>query len=289
MEKYSKDIEPRRLRFPLPGKVTKFWHNGQDIYTYHFNAVALFLPLLENLVVLSLKNARKENLPLNLKAQLNSLIAQEALHGSEFHRFNQRTISQHYPLETKQVKMRFFRAIARGIHAFSSTFHYGFSAAGEHITAISSDLFLRQPSLFKDVEPTYSAIWRWHCIEEIEHKTVAYDVFEALNGNYFVRILTMIMITFQFSLSYVKPIFAMMRKDRNHLSLSFYYRAFKFYWAKEGICRKLFKPYLDYYKPSFHPKEHDNLALIEQWKAFFKISNLREATIALQFPEPPKT
>ncbi len=287
MIKYSKDIEPRRLRFHPPADITKFCHHGEEIFTYHFNAIAIFLPLLENLVVLSLKKARNADLSEALKAQLNSLIAQEAIHGAEFHRFNLQTISKYYSLKTKNYNLRFLRVLAGMINAFSKSFHYGFSAAGEHLTAISSDLFLREPMLFKNVEPSHAAIWRWHCIEEIEHKAVAFDVFQALNGNYFVRVISMLIITIQFTFSYTSPIFTMMKKDKNCFNMRFYYNALKFYWGKHGVCRKLLKPYFDYFKPSFHPNKHENYELIEQWKNFFSNTTLNQAAIALQNPLPP--
>lgn len=287
MEKYSPDIQPRRLRFHLTPPVPKFWHSNSDIKTYHFNALAIFLPILERLVVLSIKKALKEVSSPKLKAEVTSLVAQEAIHGAEFSRINEDLILPHYPIHTSQYKLRFFRIVAGLINQFSSTFHYALSAAGEHFTAISADLFLRNAIWFEGVDPVYSAIWRWHCIEEIEHKSVAFDVFKAQKGSYFIRILAMLIMTGVFSVLYLKPIWTMMKQDKNHINLKFYGRALKYYWGKNGLCRALFKPYLDYYKPSFHPTQHQNEQLIIKWKAFFQKTTFTEIVEKLQFLEPP--
>ncbi len=287
MDKYSPDIIARRLKFNLPHSIPKHWHNHSAIETYHFNAIAIFLPILEKLVVQSLKKALKEVDCPKLKSEVASLIAQEALHGSEFHRYNSKIVSQHYPLTTQQYKMRSFRILAGMVNRFSTTFHYALSAAGEHFTAITSDQFLRSPKWFLNVDPVYSAIWRWHCIEEIEHKSVAFDVFQSLNGRYLTRVLAMVLMTITFELLYIRPIWTMMKHDGNHKKWQFYVSAFKYYWGKGGLYRTLCKPYFDYFKPGFHPTLHQNNSLIEKWKAYFETTPLTEITNGLQSIIPP--
>jgi len=288
MKKYSADIEPRHLRFSFSTAIPKYWHSGSVIKTYHFNALAIFLPLLERMVVLSLKQALREVSDPLLKEQVASLVAQEAIHGREFHHYNQQCVSQHFQIQSQDYPLRFFRVITAVVNRFSRTFHYALSAAGEHFTAIAADLFLRDPTWFEGVPPEQSAIWRWHCIEEIEHKCVAFDVFKAVNGNYFIRILGMLMMTGVFSALYFKPIWHMMKKDKNHGKISLYFKFFQYYWGKKGLIRTLFKPYFDYFKPRFHPNDHQNNDLIAEWKIFFKASS-DNITQGLQSTVPPFT
>jgi len=287
--KYSPNIAPRKLRFSCPETIEKYWHGGSCFQTYHFNALALFLPILEKLVVLSIKKALKDNLSAKLKSEVESLVAQEAIHGAEFSRFNKKLFLQHYHnMQPSQYSLGFFRLIAYLLNKISSTFHYSLSAAGEHFTAISADLFLRSPKWFEGVPAPLSAIWRWHCIEEIEHKTVAYDVFQAKNGRYFIRILGMLLMTVVFILMYVKPIWQMMKEDKNHKKISFYLQAFQYYWGKNGLGRALFKPYLQYFKPSFHPSQQDNQVLIASWKDYFKTASNQEMVVALEKVKSPE-
>ncbi len=287
MDKYSPDIIARRLKFHLPQDIPKYWHNNSEIETYHFNAIAIFLPILEKLVVQSLKKALQEVSSPKLKSEVASLIAQEAIHGSEFHRYNSKIVSKHYPISTQQYKMRSFRLFAGLVNRFSTTFHYALSAAGEHFTAITSDQFLRSSKWFLNVDPVYSAIWRWHCIEEIEHKSVAFDVFQSLNGRYLTRVLAMLLMTVTFSILYINPIWKMMKQDGNHKKWKYYIKAFQYYWGKEGLYRSLCKPYFDYFKPSFHPSHHNNHSLIEQWKEYFTVAPLLEIAESLQSTNPP--
>ena len=45
----------------------------------------------------------------------------------------------------------------------------------EHFTAILANQLLGNPRHLDGADPESAALWRWHSIEEIEHKGVAYD------------------------------------------------------------------------------------------------------------------
>src|SRR3546814_14121606 len=45
----------------------------------------------------------------------------------------------------------------------------------EHYTAMMASVMLREDSMYAGAEPEWAALWKWHAIEEIEHKGVAYD------------------------------------------------------------------------------------------------------------------
>ncbi|MCY1541720.1 hypothetical protein D9M68_774220 [compost metagenome] len=40
-------------------------------------------------------------------------------------------------------------------------------------------------------------------------------------------------------------------------------------WGKHGIYRKLVGVYCDFYRADFHPWQHDNLYLVEQYRQEF--------------------
>lgn len=285
MSKYDPNIEPRQLHFQFPSEVPALWHDNSAIKTYYFNALALFLPTLERLVVLSLKKTQSSLLPTPLKMQVASLIAQEAIHGREFNVYRKAIVSKYYLVDPKHYELKIFRGLSYFFNRLSPTFHTALSAAGEHLTAISGALFLKHPHWFEGMPPALSAIWRWHCIEEIEHKSVAFDVFKALNGNYLLRVIAMVMMLFVFFSVTFKPIWQMMKKDGNHKKFTFYFQAFQYYWGKNGLYRHLIKPCFAYFKPRFHPQQTDDSALIVHWKAYFKTHSKEDIVEKLQFTE----
>ena len=66
-------------------------------------------------------------------------------------------------------------------------------AAIEHFTAVLGAWILDSPALdAADADPTMLDLLRWHGAEEVEHRSVAFDVFRAVHDNWFSRIRTMV-------------------------------------------------------------------------------------------------
>lgn len=289
MQKYSPDIEPRSLGFSYLNTLSLDGYYDSDIHAYHFHAVALFLPTLEKMLVLSLRKA----LPLvenpQLRQEISSLVAQESIHGAEFNRYNNASLhNKQKTIVSDAYGMKYFRFIASTIHSISPTFHFALSAAGEHFTAISAELFLKDEQWFAKVPPEYRALWQWHCIEELEHKAVAFDVYQSLNGRYITRISAMLLMTFAFNWLYLLAILKIAKQNKKLLDFSFYKRMMHFYWGKKGLIRLILKPYWQYFKPSFHPATHIDSTLIKQWKDFLKTATKEESLCALQSSTPPQ-
>lgn len=53
-------------------------------------------------------------------------------------------------------------------------------------------LINQRGDLFKDADPVVTSLVLWHMVEETEHKSVAYDVYQAISGNYFLRIIGLV-------------------------------------------------------------------------------------------------
>jgi predicted metal-dependent hydrolase len=66
-------------------------------------------------------------------------------------------------------------------------------AAIEHFTAVLGAWILDSPALDEaGADPTMLDLLRWHGAEEVEHRSVAFDVFRALHDSWFSRLRTMI-------------------------------------------------------------------------------------------------
>jgi predicted metal-dependent hydrolase len=118
-----------------------------------------------------------------------------------------------------------------------------------------------------------SALWRWHAIEETEHKAVAYDVYrEALGdgpGAYLQRAAGMVLATgLLWSLVFLYHA-RLVREDGGLTDVRGWGRYLRFLFIRPAVLPKLVLPWLGYFRPSFHPWQHDNFALVRAWKALF--------------------
>lgn len=65
----------------------------------------------------------------------------------------------------------------------------GLVAAAEHFTAAIGEYVLtRSDWEARGCDPIVSDLFTWHSAEEVEHRTVAYDVYQHISGNYLLRV-----------------------------------------------------------------------------------------------------
>jgi uncharacterized protein len=263
----EKEIVARRLKFGIPKDLPRFWNDKCPTKTYLFNAIAILAPGFERLAISSVVPF-KDNIPdPHLKEQIHGFIGQEAAHGSEFIRYNQILKSQGYDIKRlEKWNLKSFRWIAKKL---SPKMHLSLSLAGEHLTAIISDLVLRDKRWLRNAHAANAAIWRWHSIEEIEHKAVVFDLYQSLGCGYFARITGMWLISWVLGRLLIRNFFHMARVDKQLTKLTFWKKTFVLLWGRKGFARQLIVPYLKYYSVNFHPWQQNNHELIAKWKQIF--------------------
>jgi predicted metal-dependent hydrolase len=114
--------------------------------------------------------------------------------------------------------------------------------------------------MHKDLFP----LWLWHAVEESEHKSVAFDVYQEQVGSYWTRASEMAATTvefFGFTAFHYFQLRAEMDDPTDWRSVR---EGWRWLLGKEGVLRKLGPAYLAYYKRDFHPGKRDKRHLREQ-------------------------
>jgi len=141
----------------------------------------------------------------------------------------------------------------------------------EHWTAILADALLNTPNgreVLDKLPPFHRNLWIWHAVEETEHKAVAFDVYEQVAGGFWVRYVRRIVYFFIVSGSFVWAefflLFYMLYKAKMLSKLSTYTDLFRFFLVRPGLVNLIWRPWLDFLRPSFHPWEHNNSHIIKE-------------------------
>lgn len=256
---YAANIPPRRIRFKRQAD-ERYWHHGCKYHTYHFNALNLLTPIFENMVVASIRKVHKKIKDNRLKLEVNSLILQEANHSGEFVRFNKDLVYPYYGKDILSNRLKIFRGV---IGLMPQSCQLAASAFGEHLATVSSEFLLEDARWLDGVPKDYADIYRWHSIEEIEHKHVAFDVYRYFHTNYFVRTMTMGLFLVLFLYQYFSLINRMMKQDKTSRVIGFF-KLSKLYWIKPGFFRQFLLPFIGYLKPFFHPNDRANIKIADK-------------------------
>ncbi|MBI1188430.1 MAG: metal-dependent hydrolase [Alphaproteobacteria bacterium] len=263
-------VPPRDIRFDLDDARKGHWLGGDPVGTAVFNALSLTFPEGERVFIDAVRHYRGE-VDGKLAEDVRGFIAQEAIHAREHHGLNQLIDRERYPVaEIEQaVRKRIAFARSRGpMRMLIATI------ALEHFTAMMADVHAAHQEMFDGVAPGIERLWRWHAMEETEHKAVAFDVFMHVTRRwpplvrYLRRSLAMAVISIVFTRNITH--YAARLLEADGYSKKDALKAVKrFVWREPGIFSRGWKTYFAWYRPGFHPWDHDNRALIARWRAEF--------------------
>jgi len=189
-------IKPRS--FPLSilrEAVPRHWLGGSALATHLANGVNLLFPAGERFFVRSVRHYLKqiENDPALVEA-VRGFAGQEGHHARAHEEVFELLERQGYEI---RGFLRAYEALAFGVieKAAPPALRLATTAACEHFTAVMAESFLKEMSDQPNVDAAMRKLLSWHACEEIEHRAVAFEVFQRVDGRYAMRIAGLAMAT----------------------------------------------------------------------------------------------
>jgi hypothetical protein len=259
-------IVVRDLRFGRGQPQARWWAGGDPFATAWFNALSATFPRGETLFVDAVKVFR-EGAPPALAEEIRAFIKQEVNHTREHLAFNRAAADAGYDLSAidARVERLIGKAYARPKIAWLAV-----TIALEHFTAMFAHEFLEHPEHFVGAEIEQAELWRWHAVEELEHKGVAYDTWlHATRGwsrwkRWRLKSLLMLVITRRFIRNRFIDASDLLAQD----GIAGWGARSGLVWyliGKPGILRRVFPAWCAYFFPGFHPWNRDDRHLIRQY------------------------
>lgn len=253
----------RDLRFALPAARACDWHAHGPYVTHFFNALSLLFPAGERYFIDAVRHYRDRIEDPELKRHVLGFIGQEAMHTREHIQYNAALDAAGLP--TAALERRIAKLLDYGRKTLPHSIRLAQTVALEHYTAMLAGLLLDDDTRIAGSVPAYALIWTWHALEETEHKSVSFDVWttvvKAGPKRYFMRALTMLQVTLLFwtivFTFHVRLLLADRRRGGHWRGM---WRLMHFLFGRRGIFPNIALEWLRFFKPSFHPWDHDNRA-----------------------------
>ncbi len=131
-----------------------------------------------------------------LQAQIAAFIGQEAMHSKAHGEFNEAWRRDNYNLDSFQ---NWLNERDKYLRTIPPKLQLALTCAFEHFTALLGGYVLQHPELLKTLDEDALKLWVWHAIEEIEHRSVAFDVYQHVYGDDRIRRLLMRSVTTGFA------------------------------------------------------------------------------------------
>jgi hypothetical protein len=265
-------IQPRDIRFNVEPARSGYWMDGDPVATAIMNTLSLTFPDGERLFIDAVR-AYKDQVSGKLAQDVKDFIAQEAIHAREHHLLNKVIDRTKYPVERVDAAIRARIAFSREGGPMRMLIA---TICLEHFTAMLADMRALHTDMFSKTDPEIERMWRWHAMEETEHKAVTYDVFmEVTKGwspvkRYVRRCMAMALISYFFTRNIATYSTWMLEADGYTPEEA--EKAVKaFLWKKPGFFARGWKIWISWFKPGFHPWDHDNRALMDEWRSEFDL------------------
>ena len=264
----ERTIEVRRPGISYTDEATPRYFVADDILRSHIAAMlSAVFPEGEDFFVRSVRSCRDGITDPVLKEQVKGFIGQEALHGREHRAFNARLQELGYPTRFTDKRVK----LGLGIFGKVAPKHtqLALTAGLEHYTATLAEALLRDEGARREFRSEeIRTLFSWHALEETEHKSVAFDVFQHVSGDRRVRVGTMYCVHIGF-------LFIMTTSVAMSLLLDGYARRhpIKVLRSLAGLRSHVFfqrevrRRLRDYHRADFHPDDHDTVELLEHWRA----------------------
>jgi predicted metal-dependent hydrolase len=263
---YYPDIVRRDLHFDLQADIPRYWLNGDAHQTRYFDALSLMFPDGERFFIDSVRAFRPQIADdARLDTAVGGFIGQEAMHSREHLVYNER-------LQEQGVDAHALMQIVKDVQdqrarTLPPAGQLALTICLEHFTAMLADHVLRHPATLQKADPRMAAIWRWHALEETEHKAVAFDVYQRVGGTPFIRwrrrCRAMLWVTMLFTYRTWQFMWRLSKADGTQKDWRGWLRLLVFLFVAPAPITRIGGQWLKWFLPGFHPWKHDNRALME--------------------------
>ncbi|MFT3858999.1 MAG: metal-dependent hydrolase [Aquabacterium sp.] len=261
----TQSLTVRHLDVDLSQGFPTYWYGNDAYKSTLLNALSFMFPVGEQFFIDSVRRYAKDVEAkglTKLAKEIKLFIGQEATHRHLHQQYNDQLVAKGYDAWVE-------RTLQRVIHAarhFPAINHLAATAAYEHYTAVLGDGLLRHDEWTRDMEPTMREVWLWHAAEESEHKAVALDTYNAVGGGYIRRVIMYVLVTIEFYAYTWIQVVKMLHKDRQLFKLKTWGSALRFWFGRKGVFWHMLPHQLAYFKPGFHPWQHNNEDLLHRWQ-----------------------
>ncbi|PWR24610.1 metal-dependent hydrolase [Zavarzinia aquatilis] len=189
-------ITPRKVAFDW-SKTRPQWIEGEAFISHLTNSTHILLPIVEVWFCQVFKEALPHVTDDKVREDVIAFMRQEAIHGAAH-----KPLIEHFlqhGMDIRDGAARTQRMIDRLLGDPARIFgllptgrrlarwwlgtRVGIIAAGEHFTCILGRFILENEELPRlDADPAMMELLRWHGAEEVEHRSVAFDLYKHLTG-----------------------------------------------------------------------------------------------------------
>lgn len=258
-------IHVRKFNPAATATAPQYFFDNDPFKTHFMNGLSILFPEGERFFIRSVLAYRDQIKDPKLLQEIKEFCSQEAQHTLVHEAMNALAARHGYPVAMLEglVRRDLRRFSKRGQkHNWARRAALAMTVCMEHFTAILAyQVLTNAHNTMQGLNPEVAALFKWHALEETEHKGVAFDVYHATGGSpYFLRF-AMLLSSFFFLLGLFVNLTVLLYKDGSLWKWSTWKTGLQFtFGPRQGFLTRPFRDWLAFFKPGFHPwKQHRDL------------------------------
>jgi uncharacterized protein len=256
-------LRPRPAPVTFDEPIPRHWFGGIAIATHVANGVNLLFPAGERFFIRSVRRYLDRVEDPALLEQIKGFFGQEGRHAGAHERFFEVLEAQGYQIRRF---LSFYEWFCYDVleNNLPRSLSLAVTVALEHFTAILAEDALSD-DILTHAHPTVQKLLLWHAAEEIEHKSVAFDVLKQVNPSYALRMAGLAVAALSLGGFWVAATLMLLSQDRRRGDRGAL-RAFRAMKRKGSISRRVFYCGIrEYIRRDFHPSQNDNYHLAKEY------------------------
>ena len=265
-------IQPRNMNFELEKSLASDWADNDPFLTAVFNAMSMSFPSGERNFIDSVRHYQDRITDEKLLNDVKGFYKQEGIHSREHRKYN-KILCEQRGYDYDDLESVFLRRIEMGNNdpRITPRVILASTVSVEHFTASFGESLL-EGRILKNIDGPIGELWQWHALEELEHKSVAFDVYEQIGGSHEMRTRVMRLAMLTLLIDTLRVTFKILRHDKQMWTWSTLKGLSKFLFSKTGFIRAHVPAYKDFFRKDFHPWDRDNRDLLEQWQGKLELT-----------------
>jgi uncharacterized protein len=253
------------LRLDWTQDLPKYWNDNSPFKTHYLNALSVAFTEGERFFIDSIKPYKNQiNNPQQLK-EFDEFVKQENWHRFVHSQYNNWVDTTGIPAKKAEQRMDNFWHRMR--LRWSQRACLAATVCIEHITATNAELMLKLRTTFRKMHPHFEQVWRWHAIEEIEHKSVAIDIYNATVKSVWLRRLAMIVVLAYYTYHMSYNLISFLRSDKQLWRWQTLKDGWTMLFDKHNGVIRCSAPYMwDFMRADWHPNQTDHSILLKYSK-----------------------
>ena len=261
------EIIVRIIKPVLDDAIPPYWYHQNAYLTHFLNSLSFIFPPGEEVFVNSVNQFRDQIRDPQLRRDIKGFVSQEFNHSHLHEVLNQWVARHHEKAIYYQKSLK--KIIAKGyqlLRKINPKMTLASTAGYEHLTAIMAAQLLKREDVIAKMHGDIKYIFILHAIEEIEHKSVAFDVYEKVHGKYLLRVVSYVFATLFLFFMVTMSTIGMLLDDKQIFNAKSALTAFRELFGIRGFFTGLIPAYFVYFKPGFHPRQIRDTERLGLWR-----------------------